>query len=44
MNDEIVLIKAYIMLTLYSMKRLAFYGTGSIDTDVYYNVHNVATW
>jgi hypothetical protein len=44
MNDEIVFIKAYIMLTLYSRKWLAFYGTRSIDTDVYCNVHNVATW
>jgi len=44
MNDEIVFIKAYIMLTLYSVKRLAFYGTCSIDTDVYCNVHILATW
>jgi len=27
-----------------SMKRLALYGTHNIDTDVYCNVHKVATW
>jgi hypothetical protein len=42
MNDEGIILST--VLTLYSVKRLAFYGTRSITTDVYCNVQNVATW
>jgi hypothetical protein len=44
MNDCIVSISVYTLLTLYAMYLLALYGTRSIVSNAYCNVHNVATW